>query len=133
MKLTKTEREFLDALRVARLATVDANGIPHNVPICPLLSDDKIYLATEAGAKKVKNIEANPNVALAFDEYTDVWSRICGVMIQGKARVVGPREFRQLRNKFYAKYQQYESVSPIGDTDSAILEITPERKFTWGL
>ena len=32
--LTEVERRFLDAQRVARLATADAGGRPHVIPIC---------------------------------------------------------------------------------------------------
>jgi hypothetical protein len=54
-------------------------------------------------------------------------------MFQGKARVVNAKEFRQFRKKIYAKYSQYERRSPLGDRDSAIVEVTPTRKFSWGI
>lgn len=133
MKLTRKERDFVDSLRVARLATADASGQPHNVPICPLLDRDRIYVGSEASAKKVRNIEANPRVAIVFDDYTEAWSYLRGIMIQGVARVVKPPEFRRLRKKIYAKYLMYESMAALGDDDSVILEITPRRKFSWGL
>jgi nitroimidazol reductase NimA-like FMN-containing flavoprotein (pyridoxamine 5'-phosphate oxidase superfamily) len=132
MKWTKAEADFVGPQRVARLATVDARGVPHNVPICPLLDGGKIYLGTEARAKKVRNIEANPRVAIVFDDYSEFWGHLRGVMIQGTARLVGPRQFRLLRRKFYAKYQSYESNAPLTEDSTAILEITPVRKFTWG-
>ena len=133
MKWTKAETDFIDPLRVARLATVDAGGMPHNVPICPLFFDGKIYFGTEVNAKKVRNIKTNPNVALAFDDYTDAWQHLHGIMVQGRARVVGPKEFLRLRRKFYYKYLHYESTSPLKDDDSAIVEVEPLKKFSWGL
>ncbi len=133
MKWTKKEKDFVDTARVARLATVDANGNAYNVPICPLLDGDKIYFATEAEAKKVRNIKINPRVTLVFDEYTEAWDRLCGIMIRGKARLVDAREFRRLRRRFYAKYLRYESAAPLEVGDSAIVEVTPENKFGWGL
>jgi len=71
MRWRKTEKDFVESARVARLATTDAKSIPHNVPICPLLDNGKLYVGTGAGAKKVRNIEANANVALIFDDYTE--------------------------------------------------------------
>lgn len=132
MRWNKTERDFAGAARVARLATVDAGGIPHNVPICPLLINGKIYLGTETGAKKVRNVKANPNVSLVFDDYTESWAHLRGLMIQGRARVVSRQDFRKLRTKMYAKYFQYASAAPLGEKDSAIIEVTPRKKFSWG-
>jgi len=133
MKLTTKERDFAECLRVARVATVTPDGFPHNVPVCPLFDKNKIYFGTERSARKVRNIESNPNVTVVFDEYSEAWSYIRGIMFQGKARIVNTKEFRQVRKKIYAKYSQYEQSAPLGERDSAIVEVTPERKFSWGI
>jgi nitroimidazol reductase NimA-like FMN-containing flavoprotein (pyridoxamine 5'-phosphate oxidase superfamily) len=133
MKLTAKEKDFVQCLRVARVATVASDSVPHNVPVCPLLENNKIYFGTERGARKMRNIEVNPNVTVVFDDYTEAWEYIRGVMFQGTARVVNAKEFRQFRKKIYAKYSQYERRSPLGDRDSAIVEVTPTRKFSWGI
>ena len=123
----------MESARVARLATTDAKSIPHNVPICPLLDNGKLYFGTEAGAKKVRNIAANANVVLVFDDYTEAWERLAGIMIQGQARIVRTREFREIRRKIYTKYPQYQSIAPMTDGDSTIVEVIPQKKFSWGL
>jgi nitroimidazol reductase NimA-like FMN-containing flavoprotein (pyridoxamine 5'-phosphate oxidase superfamily) len=133
MKLTAKEKDFVQCLRVARVATVSPDGVPHNVPVCPIFEKNKIYFGTERGARKVRNIEANPNVTIVFDEYTDAWEYLRGVMFQGKARIVNAKEFRELRKKIYDKYSQYQRAAPLGDRDSVIVEVTPERKFSWGI
>ena len=133
MKWTKVEKGFVQPMRVARLATSDGEGRIYCVPVCPLLNDDKIYFGSEAHAKKVRNITANPQVTLVFDEYTEDWAHLRGIMIQGKARVVRAREFRSLRPKIYAKYLQFKSEAPLGERDSSIIEVNPEKKFSWGL
>jgi nitroimidazol reductase NimA-like FMN-containing flavoprotein (pyridoxamine 5'-phosphate oxidase superfamily) len=132
MKWRKAEINFVDAARVARLATVDKRGIPHSVPICPLLAGGKLYFGTEAGAKKVRNLKAHPEVALVFDEYTEDWEHLRGVMIEGQARVVGGRKFRAIRKKLYTKYLLYRSAAPLHAADSVIIEIIPRKKFSWG-
>jgi nitroimidazol reductase NimA-like FMN-containing flavoprotein (pyridoxamine 5'-phosphate oxidase superfamily) len=133
MRWTKAEKRFVQPMRVARLATSYGKGLVHSVPVCPLLDDDKLYFASEADARKVRNIRANPNVTLVFDEYTEDWANLRGIMIQGKARVVTAREFRSLRRKIYAKYLQYEAEAPLDGEDAAIIEVTPGKKFSWGL
>lgn len=138
MRWTKAEKEFISSSRVARLATVDKKGFPSNVPICPLFVDGKFYVGTAANAKKVRNIKFDPHVALTFDEYTEEWARLRGVMVQGRAAIIhserkDARRFRELRKKFYSKYPQYESSSPLSEGDSAIIEVNPEGKLSWGL
>src|SRR5213075_585161 len=97
MKLTTKEKDFVQCLRVARVATVGSDGVPHNVPVCPLFENNKIYFATERRARKVRNIEANPNVTIVFDDYSEAWDYLRGVMFQGKARMVAAKEFRTFR------------------------------------
>ncbi len=133
MRLTKVEKDFVATARVARLATVGADGVPHNVPVCPLLHKGNLYVGTATDAKKVRNIKSNPKVALVFDDYSEAWQRLRGIMIQCRARVLDSRKFREVRKKFYAKYPQYESSSPLTEGDSAILEVSPRKKLTWGL
>jgi nitroimidazol reductase NimA-like FMN-containing flavoprotein (pyridoxamine 5'-phosphate oxidase superfamily) len=133
MKLTKAEKDFIRFARVMRVATAVSDGTPHNVPVCPLLDNDKIYFGTERGARKVRNIKANPSVTVVFDEYTEAWDYLRGVMIQGKARIVNATEFSRLRKSIYAKYPQYEPMAALGERDSVIVEVKPEKKFSWGL
>jgi nitroimidazol reductase NimA-like FMN-containing flavoprotein (pyridoxamine 5'-phosphate oxidase superfamily) len=132
MKITAKEKNFVECLRVARVATVATEGVPHNVPVCPVYERNRIYFGTERKARKVRNIEANSNVTVVFDDYTEAWDYLRGVMFQGKARIVDAKEFREVRKKIYEKYPQYQRSAPLGERDSVIVEVTPERKFSWG-
>jgi nitroimidazol reductase NimA-like FMN-containing flavoprotein (pyridoxamine 5'-phosphate oxidase superfamily) len=132
MKLNAKEKGFVECLRVARVATVASDGTPHNVPVCPVFEKNKIYFATEKTARKLRNIQANARVTVVFDEYSEAWDYLRGVMFQGKARIMNTREFRVFRKKIYNKYSQYEESAPLGERDSVIIEVTPEHKFSWG-
>ncbi len=133
MRLDAKEKDFVQCMRVARVATVGSNDVAHSVPVCPLFEDNKVYFASEKGARKVRNIEANPRVTIVLDEYSEAWNYLRGIMLRGTARIVNAKRFRELRRKFYAKYPQYESAAPLGERDSVIVEVTPERKFSWGI
>ena len=67
-----------------------------------------------------------------MDVYSDDWSQLTGVMIQGKATLIekGPR-FRKLRRLLYEKYPHYPEESAIGERDSVIIEVTAQRIFSW--
>jgi nitroimidazol reductase NimA-like FMN-containing flavoprotein (pyridoxamine 5'-phosphate oxidase superfamily) len=134
MRLKKVEREFVAYQRVCRVATVSRDGRPHNVPVCPILEGDRIYFASAADGVKVKNVRATSHVALVFDEYTEAWPGLKGILIWGTARVIeaGPM-FRRIRKLLYQRYPQYESQAPLEERQSVIIEVAPARTFSWGL
>src|SRR3954454_14227 len=87
---------YLGSARVARLATVDAQGRPYVVPVCFAFDGRSIYMALDekpksvspARLKRVRNIQANPHVSLLVDSYGEDWSRLSYVMVGGEARLV---------------------------------------------
>lgn len=89
--LTDQQRQFLEIARVAHLATADADGLPHVVPVCHTVIGDKVFFTIdekpkrEGGLKRVSNIKANPKAALVVDHYDEDWSKLGWVMIQGPA------------------------------------------------
>jgi PPOX class probable F420-dependent enzyme len=134
MKLKKIEKDFIALQRVIRVATVDRNGMPHDVPVCNIVEGNHIYFATEKKSKKVKNLTENNKVALVCDEYSEIWSYLKGVLIQGEARII-PKgiEFRKLRRMLYQKYSQYEKEATIEEGNTVIIEVTPQKVVSWGL
>jgi nitroimidazol reductase NimA-like FMN-containing flavoprotein (pyridoxamine 5'-phosphate oxidase superfamily) len=120
--------------RVCRVATVSAAGVPHLVPVCHVLRDGKLYFGSGKKGPKVRNLRANPRVTVTVDTYSDAWSGLRGVMVQGTARLIerGPR-FRRIRALLYRKYPQYPAEAALGEADSLIVEVTPTGVFSWGL
>jgi len=116
------------------VATANPEGVPHLVPVCAVLADGRIYFGSGDDARKVKNLEANPRIAVTVDLYSDDWAHIKGVMVQGQAKLIarGPR-FRKIRTLLYRKYPQYASDAAIEESDSVVIEVTPTAVFTWGL
>jgi nitroimidazol reductase NimA-like FMN-containing flavoprotein (pyridoxamine 5'-phosphate oxidase superfamily) len=134
MKLTKAVARFIEHERVCRVATTGARGVPHLVPVCHVLAGGKIVFGSGNDARKVLNLRDNPRVTATVDLYTEDWSHLKGVMVQGTAALVarGPR-FRALRDRLYAKYPQYRREAALAPSDSVIVEITPTHVFAWGL
>ena len=85
---------FTESQRVAHLATADANGRPHVVPVCFAYLNRRIYIAIDEKPKRslrlkrLRNIEENPRVALVLDRYDEDWSRLAWVLVQGTAAVL---------------------------------------------
>ena len=89
-------RERFAAARVARLATADAAGRPHVVPIVFAVSGEIIYSVVDAKPKRttalrrLANIAANPAVSVLADHYEEDWSALWWVRADGLARVLDP-------------------------------------------
>lgn len=134
MKLKKSEEKFLKHARVIRVATVGPGSMPHAVPVCPLLERGVIYFGTDKNTRKIKNLKGNPRIALVLDEYSEDWSYIRGVLVQGRAEVIeSAAEFRRIRNLLYEKFQQYKKEAQLDQKDSVIVRVTPEKTVSWGL
>jgi nitroimidazol reductase NimA-like FMN-containing flavoprotein (pyridoxamine 5'-phosphate oxidase superfamily) len=125
---------FIRSQRVARVATVGRDGTPHNVPVCVVFVSGRLYFASEKQARKVRNIRAHRTVALSFDEYSENWKGLAGVMVVGKATVVDHgAAFRRVRQALYRKYKQYARMAPIEEGEAVIVGVTPTATFSWGL
>ena len=112
---------FIDAQRVARLATVDGDGRPHIVPICFARDGDGLYTPIDekpksgdyARLRRLRNIAANPGVQVLFDRYDDGdWSRLAYVQVRGSARVLdGGDEHAGAVAMLRERYAQYRAMS----------------------
>jgi len=134
VKLNKKIAKLIAHERVCRVATAGNDGATHLVPVCHVLSGDKIYFGSGDAGRKVKNLRENPRIAVTIDLYSDDWDQIRGVMVQGIAKLIerGPR-FRQARDRLYQKYPQYRKDAALAPSDSVVVEVTPTHVFTWGL
>jgi PPOX class probable F420-dependent enzyme len=117
--LSPEETAFVGGARVGRLATVDAEGRPHVVPVCFAVREGRAYIALDEKPKRVpaerlrrvRNILGNPVVQLLVDEYNDDWSRLRFVQLRGRARLVASAEERAAAlSALRAKYSQYGSM-----------------------
>lgn len=93
---TDAETSYLAQQRLGRLATVDAAGQPHVVPIAVRFEDDGTIAIGAAnlpgrGQRRhyLRNVEANPRVALVIDDLASVDPfSPRGVSIRGRAEIV---------------------------------------------
>jgi PPOX class probable F420-dependent enzyme len=132
-RLTGKVAEFVELERVCRVATSGTAGMPHAVPVCHALRGGKIYFGSGDDGRKMKNLAENPQVTVTVDAYSEEWSALRGVMVQGRAKVIarGPG-FRRGRDLLYEKYPQYRGEAALSPSDSVIVEVTPTRVFSWG-
>jgi len=121
----------VDAERVARLATVGADGRPHVVPVCFALDGDTLYTAVDEKPKSTRrlrrlaNIEANPWVELVIDHWDEDWSQLWWVRLAGRAEIV--EHHARALELLQAKYPQYRADPPAGP----FVVVTVESRSDW--
>jgi PPOX class probable F420-dependent enzyme len=137
------ERAFLDGQRVARLATIAADGTPALVPICfaligdatPVIVsalDEKPKSVPDENLARIRHIRRDPRVSLIVDRYDEDWARLAFVQVRGTARLVAPGDplhaaaIAALREK----YPQYRAMAL---ERRPMIVIAPRRTTSWGL
>lgn len=118
---TEQARRLVAEARVARLATVAADGRPHVVPICFAIHGETLYSAVDRKPKRSRrlkrldNIRANPWVEVLVDHYDDDWANLWWVRLKGRARILGAgTEHDRALALLAAKYPQYDDEPPPG-------------------
>jgi PPOX class probable F420-dependent enzyme len=140
-KVSGAVQKILKKARVARLATLDAKGRPHIVPICFAYDGTRFYTAVDRKPKRVaperlarlQNIRTVPRVALLIDQYDEDWTELWYILIRGRAKLIptsAHKEHAWAIGKLRAKYPQY-ARGMLAD-DAPIIRITPERTTSWG-
>ena len=116
------ELEYLRSQRLARLATVDAKGAPHVVPVGFRVSDDADAIEVGghnfAASKKYRDMKANPRVAIVIDDLASVdpWTPR-GLEVRGTAELQDSAGGERFPPGF----------------DEAWVRIVPARVVSWGI
>ncbi len=120
--------------RDAYLATADPGARPHVVPIGFVIDGDTIYFAIDSkpkqtvNLKRLRNIAANPAVAVLFDHYDEDWSKLWWVRVDGTARAVDDEATASRAiDLLVEKYPQYGGHRPAGP----VIAISIDRISGW--
>ena len=120
--LTPAEIAYLQSQRMARIATVGADGQPHVVPVAFRYNPEtkSIDIGGHNGfakRKKWRDVMNNPKVAVVVDDIVSVnpW-KVRGIEIRGEAEIL-----------------MTGGQSIIPGFDSEMFRITPTRVISWGI
>ncbi|MGH7667536.1 MAG: PPOX class F420-dependent oxidoreductase [Candidatus Dormibacteria bacterium] len=115
------ELAYLRDQPLARIATADASGRPHVVPVGFRVSEDGTAIEVGghdfAKSKKYRDMRTNPRVAIAIDDLVSVnpWTPR-GIEIRGRAELLDSGG---------------ERFGP--GWDASFVRIVPERVISWGV
>ncbi len=134
--MTAAARAFVDAARHGHLATADAAGRPHVVPICFARTGETLHIVLDSkpkrvdarALKRVRNIAENPEVALVVDRWDEDWNKLAWVMARGPAELLAPgKEQARAVAALRARYPQYRAM----DLDEAPVIAARVARWTW--
>jgi PPOX class probable F420-dependent enzyme len=111
--------------RVARLATVDGQCLPHVSPVWFLFEDGVFWVSTAEDRLKVKNTRLNPKVALVVD--TD-FPPYRGVIVEGTATLT-TQGVQDITRKIAARYSRDPALTfdELMRAPRILMKITPEK------
>jgi hypothetical protein len=113
MTLSEQQRAFAEQHRVAHLATADAAGDPHVVPICYAVDADAFYFVV--------------------DDYDDAWERLAYLLVRGTAALVGDSaEYDRIVDILRRRYPPYRSMA-LDRSVNPMMRIEVEHAHLWRL
>jgi PPOX class probable F420-dependent enzyme len=135
--LSDTQRLFLERGRVGHLATADAEGAPHVIPVCYAVADNTLYITVDEKPKRqdiplkrVRNILENPKTAFVVDRWDEDWRRLGWVMLRGEAEILeAGSEHDRAQALLRDRYPQYRAMRLV---DLAVIALRIARATGWG-
>lgn len=136
--------KFLEASPIARLATINLDGSPHQVPIVFTWLDGYFWSPVDgkpkqnSHLKRIRNIETNSRGSLIIDQYCDDWSQLWWIRADLDISIIsltgasaethdsGMKAVTSLERK----YPQYEHT-PVLANPPTLLRMQPSRLVSW--
>jgi PPOX class probable F420-dependent enzyme len=129
--------ELLGLRLIAALATIDADGAPHVVPMWFVYDGGSVLIPTSARTRKIRNLRRTPRATLMV-ERAGGGLDVRGAMLAGTVEIVEGAEARRLNRSIHLKYVTEEGlvlpeVRGYLDTDDVTIRLRPDRVATWDL
>lgn len=129
--LTAGRREFLEGHMYLTLASRNADGSLHVVPVVYRFEDGRFRVATSSATRKARNLAARPQVTVTVDDRTTLrW-----VSAVGTAELVTGPESHAMNRALYRLWMTDEGLDVVGgllhEVEDVTLVITPRRWLAW--
>jgi nitroimidazol reductase NimA-like FMN-containing flavoprotein (pyridoxamine 5'-phosphate oxidase superfamily) len=134
MPATKAQvKKFMDRQRLATFCMIGAHETPHAVPIWFTYTNGAVYVHTDRGSVKVRNLRRNRRACVV------VCAGDGAVIIAGRTRIVPPAEFRRRTAEQIRKYWirlDDQGRDPMGipafdHRTQCVIEVRPDKVRYW--
>lgn len=128
--------EFLAGAVVARVATVDEDGMPYITPVWQEWDGQALWIVPREKSAWVRHIKQNPKVAVSCALDVSPYTR---VLMRGTAEIVfGPEPMQgqclEVANRMAVRYlgeKGPEYLVPTLDRPRYLIKIVPAKMITW--
>ena len=135
--LSDHQARFLAHCRVGHLATADARGTPHLVPVCFVVEERALYITIDQkpkrdprALKRLRNIIENPVAAFVADRWDEDWTRLGWVMLRGPAEILtAGAEHDRAQEWLRSRYPQYHGMELV---ELPVIAVRIESVTNWG-
>jgi PPOX class probable F420-dependent enzyme len=119
--------------RVARLATLSAAG-PRLVPVTfawhagtAVWAVDRVKPKRPGPLRRERDLAADPRVAMLVDHYSDDWTALWWVELQGEAAILEGAAAEAALDALAGRYAPYRTARPPGP----VVAVIPRRWAWW--
>jgi PPOX class probable F420-dependent enzyme len=134
MTATEIDEYIATALRV-QVATINADGTPHVVPMSYLLWEGRIGLWTDPRSRKVRNLRRDPRVTLLLEDGRS-FETFRAVQLRGEARIFDDVEVsRRAGEVLFSRYGGLDDAARAQAAalagERVLVVIDPEHSVSW--
>jgi PPOX class probable F420-dependent enzyme len=130
--------DFLAGERRAHLATIDADGTPHVVPLSYVVIDGRVTFWTDPASRKVANIRRDPRITCLVETGAQ-FAEFRAVQLHGRAELGEDVDTsRRTGLALYERAAGFLTEEIRATVDAMALErvaitVVPERTVSWDL
>ena len=129
------KEDLLATARLGHLATASGDGRPHVVPVCFAWLPPLVYSAIDGKPKRtmhlrrIRNISETGRAALVVDRWSEDWTKLAYVLVEGPAKVLEDGQERdEALILLTAKYPQYDDLPLEGNP---VIKLLAEHVVEW--
>ena len=128
---------LLGERRIASVATVSKDGIPHLTSVWFVYEQGALYLAIPSSSVKGMNLLRNPGIAVMVD--TRVAYREAGLTAVGHAEILRGEEAAAIVRRVHEKYLTPEALEDarvgtvFADMDDIAVKLVPRKWLAWDM
>ena len=112
---------------IMSLATVRTDGYPQSTTVGYANDGLDLYFCCDRVSQKVRNLKRSPKVSLTIDHDTKQWSRIKGVSMGARARVLSkPGDVKHAFELLARKFPDMRKVPAKDLAGTAFVKVTPK-------
>ncbi len=130
-------RDLLEARLIANLATLNADGTIHLVPMWFLWEDGAVLMPTSGASRKARNAARDPQASVMVDDSRGGFD-ICGITMTGRVEVERGAGVADAIRRAHLKYLTADGLAldEVGEalaSDDVVLRFVPEAVRSWNL